>query len=63
MNEKILKLPDVIEISGLSRSSIYEYAKKGGFPKPIALGPRSVGWLSSEITEWLVQRTAMRGGK
>ena len=57
---KILKLSDVEALSGLRRSSIYAFMKRGEFPKPIPLGVRAVGWLESEILEWVESRTAMR---
>jgi prophage regulatory protein len=57
----ILRLPQVIEKIGLSRSTIYFYLSKGTFPKPISLGERSIGFLESEIIEWLQSRIALRG--
>ncbi len=53
---KILRLPLVRERTGLSRSSIYLRISEGRFPRPISLGERAVGWLESEITEWLKGR-------
>ncbi len=47
---RILRLPDVIKITGLSRSSIYNYIDLGLFPKPIKLGKRAVGWPANEIS-------------
>jgi len=32
----------------------------GTFPKPIKLGARAVGWLESEIEEWLQARIEKR---
>jgi prophage regulatory protein len=60
---KILKLPTVKERCGLSRSSIYAFAKEGKFPSPVKLSKRSVGWLESEINSWLEQRAELRGGE
>ena len=54
--DSILRLNSVIEITGLSRSSIYNYIKAGAFPKPLKLGLRAVGWLASEIFEWIATR-------
>ena len=34
--------------------------QNGDFPKPINLGPRAVGWIESEIEEWLIDRIAQR---
>jgi prophage regulatory protein len=42
--------------TGLSRSTIYQYIKDGIFPKPVPLGPRAVGWLESEVSEWIAER-------
>jgi len=42
--------------TGLSRSMIYQYIKDGVFPKPMPLGPRAVGWLESEVSEWIAGR-------
>ena len=53
---QILRLPTVKARTGLSRSTIYMYVKEGVFPKPISLGARAVGWLNSEIDEWIDRR-------
>ena len=50
---RILKLPAVQRRTGLSRSSIYLRISQGRFPKPISLGARAVGWVESEVTDWL----------
>jgi len=46
---KFLKLPEVRIRTGKSRSSIYQGAKDGTFPKPIRIGPRAVAWIEAEI--------------
>jgi len=58
MAQAILRLPAVKSRTGLSRSTIYLRLSRGEFPKPIALGPRAVGWLENEVQEWLEQRIA-----
>lgn len=60
MATSILGLPHVKIRTGLSRSSIYNYMAMGAFPRPISLGPRRVGWLESEIEEWIAIRVAWR---
>jgi prophage regulatory protein len=47
--ERILRFPEVRELSGLSRSSIYLRINEGLFPRPLLLGPRMVGWPASEV--------------
>lgn len=56
MHHRILRLPAVSRKAGKSRSSIYAGIKEGTFPRPIKLGPRSVGWLEEEIDDWIRQR-------
>lgn len=59
---KILRRRQVEERVGLSCSTIYAGVAAGTFPKPIQLGAQSVGWLESEISDWLHDRiTASRG--
>lgn len=53
MAQNILRLPNVQSRVKKSRSSIYLEMSRGDFPKPIKLGPRSVGWLESEVDEWI----------
>jgi prophage regulatory protein len=56
MTRTILRLPAVKATSGLSRSAIYALMAQGRFPRPLAIGIRAVGWLESEIDEWLSSR-------
>lgn len=56
--DKFLRLPQVKSKVGIGRTTIYEKIKQGQFPKPIALGPQSVAWIESEISEWMEQRIA-----
>ncbi|MBT4330582.1 MAG: AlpA family transcriptional regulator [Gammaproteobacteria bacterium] len=56
MSYTILRLPKVKERTGLSRSSIYLKISQGLFPKPVSLGARAVGWISTEVDDWLQQQ-------
>lgn len=49
MVSRILRLPAVKAESGASRSTIYLRIQQGLWPKPVRLGPRSVGWPASEV--------------
>lgn len=53
MNERFLRLPEVIALTGLSRATIYRYADDGLFPRPVKLTKRAVGWKSNEVQTWL----------
>ncbi|MBM4262992.1 MAG: AlpA family phage regulatory protein [Deltaproteobacteria bacterium] len=52
-NHRIMRLPEVKAITGLSRSTIYFRIALGTFPKQVPLGGRTVGWLEAEIQNWL----------
>lgn len=56
MTDTILRLPQVKDRTGLSRSTIYLMVKQGKIKKPIQLGTRSVGWLQSDIEEFITER-------
>ncbi|MCD4512794.1 AlpA family phage regulatory protein [Brucella pseudogrignonensis] len=56
MVERHLRLPAVVEITGLSRSTIYYMMSDGKFPRPINLGKRIVAWPESVIATWLLER-------
>ena len=67
--ECVLRIQQVIQQTGLSRSSIYARLtpnpKRPGdydptFPKPIPLGARAVGWLESEVNAWLTAQIEKR---
>ena len=58
MSNKIIRLPAVKEKTGLSRSSIYLRMSKDEFPKSISLGDRAIGWLESDIEQWLEDKIA-----
>ena len=62
MSHHILRLPQVINTTGLPRSSLYAKIAEGEFPAPIKLGQRSVGWSAAEVEAWIDTRISQRGG-
>ena len=59
---RIIRFHQVQARTGLSRSTIYRRLAGGSFPKPLSLGARAVGWIESEVDEWIRQRiVASRG--
>jgi prophage regulatory protein len=54
---KIIRLPTVVERTGLPKSSIYSLLKSDLFPKQVRLGVRSVGWRESDVEAWISNRT------
>ena len=50
---RILRLPEVMNNTGLARSTIYKMLAAKSFPIQISLGAKSVGWLESDIQSWI----------
>lgn len=55
-NNRVMRLPQVMEATSLSRSTIYRMMDEGKFPKPIKLTRKAVAWPESAISEWLASR-------
>ena len=49
-DSKLLRLPAVLEVTGLKKSTIYARVKSGTFPKPVKVSSRTIAWHSSEVT-------------
>lgn len=54
----LMRLPQVIEFTGLPRSTIYARIKEGTFPPPVKLSARSVAWPKTVLEEWEKLTTA-----
>lgn len=52
----VARLPEVEQVSGLSRSSIYRLEASGEFPKRVKLGQRAVGWSRAAVLDWCANR-------
>ncbi|MGR5318902.1 AlpA family transcriptional regulator [Vibrio sp. PNB22_1_1] len=50
---RFIKLEEVKEKTGLSRSAIYRKMNDDTFPKSFNLGDRAVAWLESEVDDWM----------
>lgn len=55
-NLKLLRRVDVERLTGLSRSTIYDWMKRGEFPQPVKLGERLVAWREDDVTAWIESR-------
>jgi prophage regulatory protein len=60
---RVLRLPEVMRITGRKRTAIYQDIAEGLFPPPIPLGQRAVGWLEDELLDWQQQQIAARDEK
>ena len=56
----IIRINEVIEITGLPRPTIYRYIAEKKFPAQVPLGIRSVGWIKAEVIAWVNDRISQR---
>ena len=60
---RLVRLPQVLECTGLSKSALYTLIGDGDFPRPVSLVPsgRAVAWPIEEVLAWIDCRKAARG--
>ncbi len=51
-----IRLTKILEITGVSPSTLWRWEKSGHFPKRIQIGPNSVAWLESDVVSWMEDR-------
>lgn len=54
--DRIIRKPELLQITGVSIATIYRWIADGHFPAPVRLGPNATGWRESAIQEWLESR-------
>lgn len=52
-SRKLLRVKQVVEMTGIPRSTLYQMMSEGRFIKPVKLGERSVAWKLGEIIGWI----------
>jgi len=62
LQHKFLRLPEVKQTTGLSKSTIYARISDGTFPKQIPLGSRLVVWVESDIQNWITEQVSAARG-
>ena len=60
LNDRFLRMEEVLEKTGVTRKTIYRWQEKGLFPKSIKTGPNSIRFLQSEVNKWMLQCIANR---
>ncbi len=59
---RIMRLDEVKDVTGLSKTTIYRFEKEGRFPSRVSLGERSVGWFQDDIEAFLMSLKAANQG-
>lgn len=53
---RLIRLPEVLEKTGLSRSHAYELMRRKQFPAPYPIGERARAWSEKEVDQWITDR-------
>ncbi|PYC20242.1 AlpA family transcriptional regulator [Aquipseudomonas alcaligenes] len=57
---RLIRLKEVMAMTGLARSTVYKAIQDGAFPAPVPLGAKAVAWVEAEILEWIQARVSAR---
>lgn len=57
---RLLRLAQVMDVTGLGKSKIYELQSAGDFPMRVQITAHSVGWIEEEVQNWIAGRAAAR---
>lgn len=57
---RLVRRPEVCALTGLPKSTLYDYLAAGTFPAPVKLSARSVAWRLEEVREWIESRVSSR---
>jgi prophage regulatory protein len=60
---RFLRLPEVMNITGLSRSTVYRLAGRGEFPEQFKLSTRTAAWDAAEVQQWMADKVAERSAR
>jgi prophage regulatory protein len=60
---RILRLTEVIDITGLGKTTIYQLQRAGDFPGGVKMTAQAVGWIEDEVRAWITDRMAARKGQ
>lgn len=56
----LIRIRDVVSMTGISKSQVYRLANMGEFPKPTRLTAQSVAWVREEVQQWISDKVQAR---
>lgn len=58
--QTLIRIREVVSMTGISKSQVYRLAGMNAFPKPIRLTAQSVAWVKAEVEQWIQSKIAQR---
>ena len=58
-----MRLPAVLALAPVSKSTLWNWVSSGRFPAPVKLGPRVTAWRVEDVRAWLAERAAATESK
>ncbi len=53
MSDRLIRRPEVLHLTGMTKSTMYRYISDGRFPRPVSLGDHAVAWRQSDLQKWM----------
>jgi len=60
---RILRLRQVLDVTGLGKTKVYDLQARGSFPMRVKITDHSVGWIEEEVQAWLTKRIALSASR
>jgi prophage regulatory protein len=58
---ELIKISEVCSLAGVSRSCVYRWIQRGGFPRPVNIGVKCSRWDKADVMAWYVSKRASSG--
>ncbi|WP_392397926.1 helix-turn-helix transcriptional regulator [Ralstonia mojiangensis] len=59
LRARLLRLPQVVELVGVKKSTIWKWASEGAFPRPLKLSKGVTVWRAADVLEWIEERSKL----
>ncbi len=59
--DRLIRLPEVLRMTGMCRSALYDQMARGQFPRSIKIGQRAASWSARAVREWITRRVDESG--
>lgn len=61
--DRLVRMPEVLARTSLSRATIYRKMARGEFPQSISIGANSMAWYATDFERWLAAPMCWSGAQ